>query len=51
MVVLVVLVVVFVVLGVALVEIELVASHYCCKNQRNHPQDYENHHQDPMLCR
>ena len=43
----VVLVMVWVVLGVVLEQVEVVASHYCYRCfKKKHPQDHPNHYQD-----
>ena len=43
---------VFVVLGVVLVIVEVVASHYCYYDLKNHPQDHQKQYQDHQdhLC-
>ena len=41
-----VLVVVLVALEVVLEQVEVVASHYCDRCYKNHPEGHRNHHQD-----
>ena len=36
----------FVILGAVSVVIEVMASHYCYEDLKNHPPDHENHYQD-----